>query len=91
MKNRDKWITIAFLVFILVIPFVSMVRNLMPQQQQEQLTEDEKAILQNNGTMKEDADSEASTEETVPAVPEEKQPLFTRIQNGINNFTNGYF
>ena len=63
----------------------------MPQQQQEQLTEDEKAILQNNGTMKEDADSEASTEETVPAVPEEKQPLFTRIQNGINNFTNGLF
>ena len=91
MKNRDKWITIAFLVFILVIPFVSMVRNQMPQQQQEQLTEDEKAILQNNGTMKEDADSEASTEETVPAVPEEKQPLFTRIQNGINNFTNGLF
>jgi hypothetical protein len=39
MKNRDKWITIAFLVFILTIPFVSIVRNCIPKEEQ-QLTEE---------------------------------------------------
>lgn len=97
MKNRDKWITIAFLVFILVIPSVTLVRNLVPQQQEQQLTEEEKAILQNNGTMKEeDAASEASSDEAAPSgetaeQPTVKQPLFTTIQNSINNFTNGLF
>ena len=30
MKNRDKWITIAFLVFILVIPLVTVALAPMP-------------------------------------------------------------
>lgn len=92
MKNRDKWITIVFLVFILVIPCVSVVRNLLPQQQEQQLTDDEMAILQNNGTIKEeDAVSDASTEAAAPSEEAAKQPSFTTIQNSINNFINGLF
>ena len=45
MKNRDKWITIAFLIFILVIPLVTVARNMLPKQQGEELTEAERAVL----------------------------------------------
>lgn len=51
MKNRDKWITIAFLVFILAIPLVTVVRNLLPSQQENELTDEEQAILEQNGTL----------------------------------------
>ena len=54
MKNRDKWITIAFLVFILVIPLVTVARNMLPHQQ-ETLTEEERAILEQNGTLTSDS------------------------------------
>ena len=42
MKNRDKWIAIAFLIFILVIPAVTVVRNRMPQSE-KQLSDEELA------------------------------------------------
>ena len=32
MKNRDKWISIAFLTFILIIPAVTIVRGFLPQE-----------------------------------------------------------
>ncbi len=39
MKSRDKWITVAFLLFILTIPLVTVARNILPDRQQEGLTE----------------------------------------------------
>ena len=45
MKNRDKWITIAFLIFILVIPLVTVARNMLPGQGGQELSEDEKTVL----------------------------------------------
>ena len=92
MKNRDKWITIAFLVFILVIPAVTLVRNLMPQEE-KQLTDEEKAILENNGTTAGGANEEGSetqTEDAAQAAPTD-ETAFHKLQTKINFFTDGLF
>ncbi len=97
MKNRDKWITIVFLAFILVIPIVSMVRSFLPQYQQEQgLTEEEKEILENNGTMKvedETKPSESSSEvaKDTQSDKNKKETWFIQLQNSINHFVDRLF
>lgn len=95
MKNRDKWITIIFLMLILVIPSVSLVRNFLPSYKQDQgLTEAEKEVLKNNGTMREDEetiDNNNDDNETSLPNDKKKETLFTRLQNNINNFTEGLF
>ncbi|MDE5824989.1 MAG: hypothetical protein K2H91_09965, partial [Lachnospiraceae bacterium] len=93
MKNRDKWITIAFLVFILVIPLVTVARNVLPHQQGEGLSEAEKAVLEQNGTLTGD-----KTTQTVGTAGDEtgqsrlvKEPGFVRLQKSIDSFTDGLF
>lgn len=92
MKNRDKWIAIAFLILIFILPIVTIVRNCMPQEE-KQLTDEEKAILENNGASSGDhvsKENETQTSgETAEVAP--KEPAFTRLQNGINNFTESLF
>lgn len=95
MKNRDKWIATAFLVFIFVIPAVTVVRNMVPHQE-EQLTDEEKAILENNGTAANDKNNNAEQEsETVPDGAElpaaADETAFVRLQNKINYFTDSLF
>ena len=92
MKNREKWITIAFLIFILVIPAVTVVRNMMPQTKQE-LTDEEKAILENNGTNaggENTGENEAQTDEAAQPAPTE-ETAFTQLQNKIDYFTDSLF
>jgi len=99
MKNRNKWITIAFLVFIFSISFVSVVRMAVVNfskegQQEQQLTEEEKEVLIQNGTMKEEDAAQESPAESVESVqPEEsvRKTWFARLKDSINNFTNGLF
>ncbi len=91
MKNRDKWITIAFLVFILVIPLVTVARNMLPQQQEAGLTDAEKAVLEKNGTLTKDEEhtggqAAAAQQSVFPA-----ETGFARLQRSINNFTDGLF
>jgi hypothetical protein len=90
MKNRDKLITIVFLVFILTIPVVTIVRNCITKSEEQELTDEEKAILQQNGTMQTEvsdtvSESEASIEE--PST----EPIFIQLQDKINTFTEGLF
>ena len=93
MKNRDKWIAIAFLVFIFAIPLATVVRNCLPQEE-KQLTDKEKAILENNGASAGDDESsdEGGTQINGDA-PEAAadEPLFTKLQKSINEFTEGLF
>ena len=92
MKNKDKWIAIAFLIFILVIPAVTVVRNLFWQSEQ-QLSDEEKAILENNGTNAEDngeQESETQTDAAAQPAPAD-EPAFVKLQNKINYFTDGLF
>lgn len=92
MKNRNKWIAIAFLVFILVTPLVTVVRNMLPHQQQDTLTDAEKAVLEGNGTIVNDnavqaeSPEEASVQNNLP-----KESGFEGLQKSINNFTDGLF
>ena len=94
MKNRDKWITIVFLIFILAIPILTVARNMLPSQQGEALTEEEKAILEKNGTLINDGESQTesttSTEETA-SNNQPKETRFERFQRRINHFTDGLF
>lgn len=89
MKNRDKWITIVFLIFIMSIPAITIARNVFgPAQGEEQLTDEEKAILENNGTYQDkDKDTTADNE----AAPAEQEPAFVRLQGRINVFIGGLF
>lgn len=89
MKNRDKFITILFLLFILVIPTVTIVRGFLPQQTQGLTAEEEQAILEGNGTIQEG--DTANEQETQAETPQIKEPFFTALQNKINEFTNRLF
>lgn len=92
MKNRDKWITIAFLAFILIIPAVTLVRGFLPQENVV-VSEDEKnALLDANGTMQDGnhGSAQTETEDTQPAQPQEL-PWFTKVQNTLNSFTERLF
>ena len=93
MKNRDKWITIAFLIFILVIPLATVARNVMPDSLQESLTEEEKAILENNGTLINNVNNGETQPGEAAGEPVEvaRETGFAAFQKSINNFTNGLF
>ncbi|MDE6991110.1 MAG: hypothetical protein K2P42_10695, partial [Lachnospiraceae bacterium] len=54
MKNRDKWITVVFLAFIMILPLVTVAGNMLPQKQESELSEAEKAVLEQNGTLTKD-------------------------------------
>jgi len=93
MKNRDKWITIAFLILILVIPIVTVARNILPHQQEE-LSAEEKAVLEKNGTLTTDKKTQtedAQGGEVTAQGNQPKEPGFVRLQKHINNFTDGLF
>lgn len=90
MKNTEKWIAIAFLAFILVIPAVTLVQNLMPQSE-GQLTQQEQAILENNGTSAGQNRTEESETQTADASQPAQEAGFTKLQNKINHFTDNLF
>ncbi len=94
MKNRDKWITIAFLVFILVIPLVTVARNMLPSQDGQELTEAEKEVLEQNGTITGGGDAQTGSADAEDAAGQGKQPKvtgFAKLQEGIDRFTDGLF
>lgn len=93
MKNRDKWIAIAFLAFILIIPTVTIVRGFLPQADVDISQEQQNALLDANGTMQEGAHGNAAentAQTTQPAQPQEL-PWFTKVQNTLNSFTERLF
>ena len=94
MKNRDKWITIAFLVFILVIPLVTVARNMLPAQDGQELTETEREVLEQNGTITGGGDAQTGSADAEDAAGQGKQPKvtgFAKLQEGIDRFTDGLF
>lgn len=93
MKNRDKWIAIAFLTFILIIPAVTIVRGFLPQEDAIISQEQQDALLDANGTMQGGAHGNAAedtAQTTQPAQPQEL-PWFTKVQNTLNSFTERLF
>ena len=93
MKNRDKWIAIAFLAFILIIPAVTIVRGFLPQEDVVISQEQQDVLLNANGTMQDGAHGNAAedtAQTTQPAQPQEL-PWFTKVQNTLNSFTERLF
>lgn len=88
MKNRDKWITIAFLTFILTLPAVTLVRGFLPQEESQQMTQEQSDVLNANGTMQEKKESSAEEEQPAEQI---KEPWFTALQNTLNSFTDRLF
>ncbi len=91
MKNRDKWITIAFLVFILAIPRVTVVRNLLPSQQENELTDEEQAILEQNGTLINGTQADNKDNAQAGQNSASKETGFAKLQKCINTFTDSLF
>lgn len=89
MKNRDKWIAVAFLAFILILPTVTLVRGFLPQEETT-ISEEQSAILNGNGTLQGENQGNASVD-TSQTTQEVELPWFTRVQNTLNNFTNRLF
>lgn len=89
MKNRDKWIAVAFLAFILILPAVTLVRGFLPQEETA-ISEEQSAILNGNGTLQGENQGNASVD-TSQTTQEVELPWFTRVQNTLNNFTNRLF
>lgn len=89
MKNRDKWITIAFLAFILTLPAVTLVRGFLPQAETS-VSEEQNAVLDANGTMQDGNHGNDSTD-TSQTTQETNQPWFTKVQNTLNDFTERLF
>lgn len=89
MKNRDKWIAVAFLAFILILPAVTLVRGFLPQEETT-ISEEQSAILNGNGTLQGENQGNASVD-TSQTTQEVELPWFTRVQNTLNNFTNRLF
>ena len=91
MKNRDKWIAVIFMLFIFTLPIVTVVRGLLPQSQEETLTQEQQELLDKNGTMQGGShgdNTEGSTESTGEQTAEQvKTPWFTALQNTLNSFT----
>jgi hypothetical protein len=95
MKNRDRLITIAFLIFILIIPVVSIARNCFSNSDQSQLTDAQKAVLEQNGTLQTDSQTSETETETDSEESEEAaqsdESLFIQLQAKINTFIEGLF
>ena len=91
MKNRNKWITIGFLVFILVIPLVTVVRNLRPNRQENTLTDEEQAILEQNGTLVNGTQTGDKENTQTGQDSAKTETGFSKLQKSINQFTDGLF
>ena len=90
MKKRDNLIAVAFLAFILILPTVTLIRGFLPNEENE-ITEEQNEILNANGTLQENTQETTSEENGQNIQNEIKQPFFTRLQNTLNDFTNGLY
>lgn len=91
MKNRDKWITIAFLAFILIIPAVTIFRGFLPQEETMISDEQQNALLDANGTTQDGDHGTGTTQDTTQPTQQPELPWFTKVQNTLNSFTERLF
>ena len=98
MEKRNKLIAVVFLVFILIVPAVTVARDLVAPAESG-LSEAEKLVLENNGSLqKEDGDESESGGETAEngeeqneAAPVEEAVGFAKLQSVLNSFTERLF
>ncbi len=98
--NKDSFIAIVFLVVVFIIPVATLCGG---GTSDEAVMAGAEEVLSNNGTMAEnavaetvftdDADADAGQADGMAAdvSAEQKEPLFSRIQNTLNSFTETLF
>ncbi len=100
MEKRNKLIAVVFLAFILIVPVVTVVRDFVAPEDGG-LSEAERAVLENNGSLQDEKNEESTeSESTQTDVGEEAGgqvdveqglPAFVRLQNTLNGFTERLF
>lgn len=90
MKKRDKYIAIIFMIFILFIPAATIVKNFLPESEED--SSQERDVLENNGALRndEDADIEAEAQEDTSS-DNSNEKGFTALKNNLGRFTEGMF
>lgn len=88
MKNRDKWITLVFLLFIVTLPAVTVIQSFLPQAE-EVLDEEAQKVLDNNGTTQDGNRGDA--QDTAMEEEPEQAAWFAKVQNSLISFTERLF
>lgn len=94
MKNRDKYIAVIFLIFILFMPAATIVKGFLPEKE-EDLSEEQR-ILENNGALRDDNDEDAAGEaagdvQEAPSEEEAHASWFAGMQSDLGDFIGGMF
>ncbi|MDE6749882.1 MAG: hypothetical protein K2K21_12600 [Lachnospiraceae bacterium] len=90
MKIRDKYIAIIFMIFILFMPVATIVKNFLPESEND--SSEERDVLENNGALRNDDDADMEAEEQGDTSSENLQENgFIVLRNDLNNFTEGMF
>ncbi len=92
--NRDRLIAAVFIIFILCMPVITIVSDLLPKGSEDQ-SQIGNAVLQGNGTLQgnndaadgEQTEEDADTSDNTGDMEAEKQTWFETVQSSINDFT----
>ena len=76
------------MVFILVVPVVTIVRNIAVPAD-EGLSDEQREVLENNGALQEPESEQA--DENAAAAQAESETAFMKLQKTLNSFTEGLF
>lgn len=91
MKNRNKYIAIIFLIFILFMPSATIVTGFLPER--EENSSEERDVLENNGALRNDEDEAAADADAQEesSSGNSKETGFMALRNDLGNFTEGMF
>lgn len=106
MKNRDKYIALIFIIFILFIPAATIVGGFLPEKEED--SSQERDVLENNGALRNDdkeendAGDNAAAEDNAAAdgdvtddgaagEEEPEKPLFAALKDDLGGFTSRLF
>ena len=79
--TRDRIIAAVFILFILIIPVMTIVTDLLPQKENDS-TQMEESILEGNGTIQE---GDVTTQQIQPESVQ--LSWFEQMQSSVNGFT----
>lgn len=92
MKNRDKYIAVIFLIFILFIPVATIIKGFLPEK--EENSGQERDVLENNGALRGGEDNEDETdgnEQEKEASDSSEKKWFFALKEDLGIFTEKLF
>ncbi len=89
MKDRNKYIAIIFLIFILFMPAATIVTGFLPESEGD--SSEERDVLENNGALRNDEDEAAAGAQGESSSENSKETGFMALRNDLGSFTEGMF